>query len=310
MKKRQAVCGAAFFLANVAAGPAQTDPGLSTKPAGVTVSGERLAPEKAPVDLSRPEPEAMDFFATEEEKEFLRAAADGQVWAQARLGIIYVNTPDDNARMELGRGMLEQAASQDSPDALFELAKMALAGRGMERSPSEAFDYMRRAAELGLPEAQYELASMYSDGRGTMTDPAAALQWAEEAASQSHPVAVVSIGRIKMQSPDPAARAEGLAMLERAMKEGNKGARLALAAAYARGEQGVSKDEEMAEQLLKPLAEEGDADAQFALASLYQFGEDYSSRRDEAQLWLKRAAGQGHGEAAKILDSGDRQTTE
>ena len=99
-------------------------------------------------------------------------------------------------------------------------------------------------------------------------------------------------------------------MLERAMKEGNKGARLALAAAYARGEQGVSKDEEMAEQLLKPLAEEGDAEAQFALASLYQFGEGYSSRRDEAQLWLKRAADQGHGEAAKILDSGDRQTTE
>ncbi|MDA0294295.1 MAG: hypothetical protein O2957_09930, partial [Verrucomicrobia bacterium] len=72
MKKRHAVCVAAFFLANLTASPAQTDPGLSTKPAGVTLSGERLAPEKAPVDLSRPEPEATDFFATEEEKEFLR----------------------------------------------------------------------------------------------------------------------------------------------------------------------------------------------------------------------------------------------
>ena len=310
MKKRHAVCGAAFFLANLTASPAQTDPGLSTKPAGVTLSGERLAPEKAPVDLSRPEPEAMDFFATEEEKEFLRAAADGQVWAQARLGIIYVNTPDDNARMELGRGMLEHAASQDSPDALLELAKMALAGRGMARSPSEAFDYMRRAAELGLPEAQYELASMYSDGRGTTTDSAAALQWAEEAASQSHPVAVVSVGRIKLQSPDPAARADGLAMLEQAAQHGNKGAILALATAYARGDQGVSKDEKMAEKLLKPLAEDGDADAQFSLASLYQFGEDFPSQRVEAPLWLQRAADQGHTEATRILKSGNQRTAE
>jgi TPR repeat protein len=193
MMRRQAVCGAAFFLANVAAGPAQTDPGLSIKPAGMTLSGERLAPEKAPVDLSRPEPEATDFFATEEEKEFLRAAADGQVWAQARLGIIYVNTPDDNARMELGRGMLEQAAKQDSPDALFELAKMALAGRGMERSPSEAFDYMRRAAELGLPEAQYELASMYANGQGASQDSEQALKWARQAATQGQPHAMHSV---------------------------------------------------------------------------------------------------------------------
>ena len=307
MKKRHAICGAAFFLANVATGPAQTDPGLSIKPAGVTLSGEKIGPEKAPVDWSRPEPEATDFFATEEEKEFLRAAADGQVWAQARLGIIYVNTPDDNARMELGRGMLEHAASQDSPDALFELAKMALAGRGMARSPSTAFGHMKRAAELGLPEAEYEIASMYSEGRGTTKDQVAALEWARKAAANSLPKAAVAVGMIMLQSRDNATQSEGLEMIDRAAASGNKEAIIILATAYAQGHQGVAKDEKRAEGLLMPPAQEGDAECQFALASLYKFGDTFTARRDEAQMWLHRAADQGHAKALEILSSGKIQ---
>ena len=99
-------------------------------------------------------------------------------------------------------------------------------------------------------------------------------------------------------------------MLEQAAQHGNKGARLALATAYARGYQGVSKDEKTAEKLLKPLAEDGDADAQFSLASLYQFGEDFPSQRVEAPLWLQRAADQGHTEAIRILKSGNQRTAE
>jgi len=307
MMRRQAICGAAFFLANVAASTAQTDPGLSIKPAGMTLSGERLAPEKAPVDLSRPEPEATDFFATEEEKEFLRAAADGQVWAQARLGIIYVNTPNDTARMELGRGMLEQAAKQDSPDALFALAKMALAGRGMERSPSAAFGHMKRAAELGLPEAEYELASMYSEGRGTTQDQVAALEWARKAAANSHPTAAVAVGMIMLQSRDNATQSEGLEMIDRAAASGNKEAVIILATAYAQGHQGVAKDEKRAEGLLMPPAQEGDAECQFALASLYRFGDTFTALRDEAQMWLQRAADQRHAKALEILSLGEKQ---
>ena len=95
MMRRQAVCGAAFFLANVAAGPAQTDPGLSIKPAGVTLSGERLAPEKAPVDLSRPEMRQTERLSTRLESEYADAAMRGEAWAQTRLGILYARSVND-----------------------------------------------------------------------------------------------------------------------------------------------------------------------------------------------------------------------
>ena len=61
------------------------------------------------------------------------------------------------------------------------------------------------------------------------------------------------------------------------------------------------KDEKLAEELLKPQADKGDAESQFALASLYQFGETFAARRDEAQVWLQRAADQGHPKALEIL---------
>ena len=304
MKKRHVVCGAAFFLANVAAGPAQTDPGLSTKPAGVTLSGERLAPEKAPVDLSRPEPEAMDFFATEEEKEFLRAAADGQVWAQARLGIIYVNTPDDNARMELGRGMLEHAASQDSPDALLELAKMALAGRGMARSPSEAFDYMRRAAELGLPEAQYELASMYANGQGASQDSEQALKWARQAATQGQPHAMHSVSvTLLRRAVNQQEIAQGLGLLEKAAAQNHRESEMILAGILTRGEFGMPKDEAKAESLLLPRAEAGDAEFQFGLASLYLYGRLFGEKREAGRKWLQQSAEGGYKSAVELLSN-------
>jgi TPR repeat protein len=55
--------------------------------------------------------------------------------------------------------------------------------------------------------------------------------------------------------------------------------------------------------LLKPAAERGDADCQMTLASLYKFGDTFATRRDEAQVWLKRAADQGHPKALEILRS-------
>jgi TPR repeat protein len=240
---------------------------------------------------------------TDEEKKFSEAAAGGNTWAQARLGTIYVNSPSDPIRLKLGLELLNTAASQGSPDALFELAKMALAGRGVERSPTAAFDFMRRAAESGLPDAEYELASMYSEGRGTAKDPVAALKWARKAAANSHPKAMAAIGSTMLQSPDPATRSEGLGMLTQAADGGNKDAAMSLGTAYAKGEGGLPKDEIAAEALLKKHAEAGDAEFQFVLASLYNFGEVFAARRGEAHLWLKRAADQGHAKALEILRS-------
>ena len=93
-------------------------------------------------------------------------------------------------------------------------------------------------------------------------------------------------------------------MIDRAAASGNKEAVIILATAYAQGHQGVAKDEKKAEGLLMSPAQEGDAECQFALASLYKFGDTFTARRDEAQMWLQRAADKGHAKALEILSSG------
>jgi len=282
---------------------AQLSPGVSAKPSGRTLDEPDAAPAEQSVDLSRAQPQPATLALTAEEQQFYESAQRGNSWAQARLGTLYVKSPDDPIRLRLGLELLNTAAAAGSADAFFELAKMALAGRGMERSPSTAFGHMKQAAELGLPDAEYELASMYSEGRGTAKDPVAALEWARKAAASSHPKATVAVGMIMLQSDDTATQSKGLQMVNQAATSGNKEAGLALAAAYARGDQGVAKDEKRAEELLEPHALAGDAECQFALASLYQFGDTFAARRDEAQVWLQRAADQGHPKAMEILRS-------
>ena len=282
---------------------AQQNPGLTTQPSGRTLTEPDTPPAEQPVDLSRPERKPPILEVRTEEQAFFEAATRGEAWAQTRLGKLYVESPDDPVRLQLGLELLNAAAAAGIADAFFELAKMALAGRGIERSPSTAFGYMKQAAELGLPDAEYELASMYSEGRGTAKDPVAALLWARKAAANSHPKAAVAVGAIMLQSQNRATQTEGLEMINRAVASGDKEAALALATAYARGDQCVLKDEKRAEELLKPHADKGDAESQFALASLYQFGDSFAARRDEAQVWLQRAADQGHPRALEILGS-------
>ncbi len=96
--------------------------------------------------------------------------------------------------------------------------------------------------------------------------------------------------------------------MNRAIESGHAEATLMLATAYGRGSRGMPKDEAKAEALLTPGAERGDADCQFALASLYKFGDTFAARRGEAQVWLQRAADQGHPKALEILslESGER----
>jgi TPR repeat protein len=165
---------------------------------------------------------------------------------------------------------------------------------------------MKRAADLGFSEAQFALGTMYFEGLGTTKDHAAALVSFQRAADGGHKEAMFSGARIMLSQPDPEMRAEGLALINRAIEKGHIEATLMLATAYGRGSMGMPKDEAKAGALLKPAAERGDADCQLALASLYKFGDSFAARRNEAQVWLQRAADQGHVRALEILQSAER----
>jgi TPR repeat protein len=304
--KRNAVCGAALLLASVVASPAQTDPGLSIKPAGVTLSGEKIGPEKPPVNLSRPEMRQKESVPTSLGAEFADAASRGEAWAQTRLGKLYLEAPEAGQSLGQGISLLQEAAAKDDSEALFLLATLTAAGHGVEQSEVEAFVKMKRAAELGWREAQFALGAMHFVGRGANKDETAALESFLQAAQQEHVEAMFSAGRILLSKSDPEQRREGLGLMGRAIDNGHIEATLMLATAYGRGSLGMPKDESQAEAILQPAAERGNADCQFALASLYKFGDSFAARRDEAEVWLQRAADQGQPKAAEALQAEKR----
>jgi len=286
----------------------QSHPGLSAQPSGRALDGTDLAPELPAINLSRPESRPPTFEPSMDEETFLGPALRGESWAQTRLGKIYVTAVGDEARQQQGLDLLRRAAEQNDAEAIYLLATMTAAGAGLEPSDVDAFVMMQRAADLGFADAQFALGTMYFEGRGTMKDEAAAVDAFRRAAEGGHREAMFAGGRILLSKTEPKTRAEGLALMNRAIESGHAEATLMLATAYGRGSRGMPKDEAKAEALLTPGAERGDADCQFALASLYKFGDTFAARRGEAQVWLQRAADQGHPKALEILslESGER----
>ena len=285
---------------------AEQNPGLTTQPSGRTLTEPDTPPAEQPVDLSRPERRPPILEVTTEEQAFFEAATRGEAWAQTRLGKLYVESPGDEQRLGQGVTLLQQAAAQNDPEAIYLLASVTSAGHGVAPSDYDAFEQMKRAAELGWREAQFALGTMYFAGRCTGQDEAAALESFRQAANQGHIEAMFSAGRILLSKSDPEQRREGLGLMGRAIDNGHIEATLMLATAYGRGSLGMPKDESQAEAILQPGAERGNADCQFALASLYKFGDSFAARRDEAQMWLQRAVDQGHPKALEVLQAEER----
>jgi len=282
----------------------ERNPGLEPKPAGRILGEKQLAwADEKFANFAGPAPGMAGLNAVTTEQQYAAAAEAGQAWAQTRLGVLYARAENDPLRWAMAVELLQKAAGQGEAEAQYELAGLAAAGRGLPASDLSAFEYMKQAAAKGLADAQYQLAAMHAGGRGTAPDKAAAIEWGRRAARQGHSPAQFSLGCLMVESPEAAAKAEGVQWLERAALAGNRQAALFLSAALARGEYDLRKDELRAERLLKPLAEKGDGEAQFVIAWLYMFGEKFAGQRMLARDYLQMAADGGHEQAAAALQS-------
>ncbi len=98
------------------------------------------------------------------------------------------------------------------------LAYMRLNPEGSRFDPSEALDYLSRAAAAGSPEAQFELAKLYERGIGTAQDPARALALYRAAADQDFADAINDLGFMNYQGllGLPQNPGKALALFERA----------------------------------------------------------------------------------------------
>jgi TPR repeat protein/uncharacterized protein YecT (DUF1311 family) len=98
---------------------------------------------------------------------YRKAAERGDAEGQYRLGFYLLN---QFRRTTEAAEWLKRAADQGHRKAMYLYAQM-------ERSPSERFSAMRRAAEAGSPEAMFRTGEMLLQGEGTPADKPAALEW-------------------------------------------------------------------------------------------------------------------------------------
>lgn len=246
---------------------AQQSPGLSAKPSGRTLAAPDAPPAEQPVDLTRPNPQTR-ISVSNSTGSIEEAAMRGDSWAQVQVGKSYVDSVDDNLKVQQGVSLLQQAAERNNAEALFMLGKLAMAGHGLPPSEDAAFQYCRKAAELGHSDAQYELAAMYALGRGTKADDGKALEWGRKSVAQGNPKAKYSVGRLLLIGQDTAKQQEALTLLAEASDAGIDEAGILLAEAQVDGKYGVAQDRKAGIVILESIAARGNPRAKEVLAQL------------------------------------------
>ena len=104
---------------------------------------------------------------------------DGKVMEAA----IMANSNYEKHNMKKGIKLLNDAAKTNA-QAMYLLAVLYEAGKGVDKNMDTAVDYMTKAAEMGYGAAQCALADMYYEGRGVDQDYEKAVKLYEEAYAQ------------------------------------------------------------------------------------------------------------------------------
>lgn len=135
-------------------------------------------------------------------------AQDGRAWAQAQIGIYYLEGPscehgDTGFTVDKAEALkwFKLAAEQRHPDALRNLALMHYGDLGMgnlvEQNYTKARDLFKKAADLGNVQAQISLCIMYRLGQGGPEDKAKAAYYytlAYESSQDPHPYVCFFLG--------------------------------------------------------------------------------------------------------------------
>ncbi|MCZ6482852.1 MAG: peptidoglycan-binding protein, partial [Alphaproteobacteria bacterium] len=87
-----------------------------------------------------------------------------------------------------------KAAEQGHVSAQFRLGIMYAKGRGVRRDYAEALKWYRKAAERGHSNAQLSVGARYERGQGVTRDYAKAVMWYRRAAKQGYPWALRNLG--------------------------------------------------------------------------------------------------------------------
>jgi TPR repeat protein len=166
-------------------------------------------------------------------------------------------------------------AKAEKGDALSQhtLGIFYLYGEGVEKAPSEAAKWFRKAAEQGLAKAQYDLGYCYEDGEGIEKDKVLAFNWYHKAAAQGNAKAQYSVG-FACHYGEGTTKDFELAgkWYTLSANQDYAPAQYMLGRMYDVGFGGLAEDNALAASLFKKAAFQGYDLAQYELAISYSLG--------------------------------------
>jgi TPR repeat protein len=143
---------------------------------------------------------------------------------------------------------------------------MYASGAGTSIDAEQSFVWFHRAAELGSVDSMQEVGKALIAGYGTVQDPVQGERWLVSAAENGSVGAMYDLYSYHNLSGDPAAFDVAMGWLRKA-------------------------------------ADAGSAAAMFRLAQTLRNDPRLADRRDEATIWLERAAAAGHKGSRRLLDA-------
>ena len=141
-----------------------------------------------------PQKELESIGSAELQTDLRKAAEQGDVAAQLKLGVMYILGLDVAQDEAEAAKWFHMAAEQNDATAQCYLGRMYGHGEGVPQNDVEAVKWFRKAAEQNYAEAQHNLGIMYTTGRGVPEDDAAAVEWYRKAAEQNYAAAQNNLG--------------------------------------------------------------------------------------------------------------------
>ena len=251
---------------------------------------------------------------------YRRAAERGHAESQYHLGLMYLNDQGVRHAYDTAARWLREAADQGHPRAQRNLAVLYFRGVGAPRDHAAAVEWLKRSAVQGCVSAQMDLARVYLEGDGVQ-DPVAAVSWLHDLAEGGHRDEQYYLGLMYYDGRGVSRdRATAATWFRRAADQRHHEAEYRLGLLYRDGI-GVPQDLGIAAEWLRRAAAGQHARArfvrdrmfrtgmltldepqeQFELADGYFMGYDIPQDQDAAAVWFRRAADQGHADAAYRL---------
>ena len=202
---------------------------------------------------------------------------------------------------------LQEAAGKNIILAQTFLGRLYLGGLGgLEKSPKQAFFWLKKAADQGDPEAIKLVARLFQSGTGTNADQAAAQKYGLAVRSEDGNVPVTKNDDEDEDDEDEDDKDGGgtsggsLQELRQRAESGDPDAQCKLGDRYYEGN-GVQQDYREAVKWFRKAAQQGNAEAQAGLGLCYLTGEGVPEDAREAVKWLRKSAEQGNASGQILL---------